>query len=80
MSPADLRAVVLRVLGEIAPEADLASLRGDADLREALDIDSYDFLRFATRLHDELGIAVPEDRMSGLATLEGSVALLGELQ
>ena len=35
----------------LAPEADLASIDPAADLREALAIDSMDFLNFVTAIH-----------------------------
>lgn len=44
----------------VAPEADLAALSPDADIREELDIDSMDFLNLVTALCERLGIAIPE--------------------
>ena len=72
----DVRERVLRVLGRIAPEADLAALDPRADLREQLDIDSMDFLNFAIGLHREFGIDVPEADYPRLRTLDGCVAWL----
>ena len=74
----DVRERVLRVLGRIAPEADLATLDQGADLREQLDIDSMDFLNFAIGLHQEFGIDVPEADHARLRTLHGCVAWLAE--
>ena len=37
-----------------------APIDPSADLREALDIDSMDFLNFITAMHRRLGIDVPE--------------------
>jgi acyl carrier protein len=68
-SRAELERVVQRVLGRIAPEADLSALDPALELREQLDIDSMDFLNFAIGLHRELGIDVPEADMPRLATL-----------
>lgn len=77
MSPdQDLRAVVLRTLGRIAPDADLATLAGTVDLRDALDLDSMDFLRFVVALHDELHVDVPEQDYARLRTLDACVAYL----
>src|SRR3972149_2063737 len=55
----ETRATVLRVLGAIAPEADLAALRDDVDLREQLDLDSMDVLNFVVGLHAAPGGGVP---------------------
>ena len=51
MTRDDIRATVLRVLGDIAPEADLAALRPDRELRDELDLDSMDILNAVIALH-----------------------------
>jgi len=56
MSDIGIRKVVQEELNNIAPEADLASLDPAADLREAIDIDSMDFLTFITAIHHRLGV------------------------
>jgi acyl carrier protein len=71
-----VRATVLRVLGDIAPEADLAGVRGDVPLREQLDLDSMDLLNLVVGLHAALGIDIPEADYARLATLDGCVAYL----
>lgn len=76
MTQAQIRDVVLRVLGNIAPEADLGAVDATADLREQLDIDSVDFTNFVIGLHTELGVDVPEVDYPKLASLDGSVAYL----
>ena len=63
-------------LGNIAPEMDLAKLDRTADLREALDIDSMDFLNFVIAIHRRLGVDIPELDYPKLATLEGAMAYL----
>ncbi len=72
----ELRAVVLRVLGDIAPEADLASLRPDVAFREQLDLDSMDILNFVVGLHGALGVEIPEADYPKLATLDACVEYL----
>ena len=73
MNDAELRTVVCSALGEIAPEADLASLPNDADLHEELELDSMDFLNFVTALHEQTGVDVPERDYPYLASLDGCV-------
>ncbi len=70
MTRDELRATVLRVLGEIAPEADLASLEPDVAFRDQLDLDSMDNLNFVIGLHAALGVEIPEADYPKLATLE----------
>jgi len=76
MTKDELRATVLRVLGDIAPEADLASLEPGVDLREQLDLDSMDILNFVVGLHTALGVDVPEADYPKFATLDGGVEYL----
>jgi acyl carrier protein len=76
MTREELRAAALAALGEIAPEADLATLPPDAELRETLDLDSMDFLGFVQRLAAATGVEVPEVDYAKLATLEACVAYL----
>jgi acyl carrier protein len=73
-----VRATVLSVLGEIAPEADLEGVRGDVPLREQLDLDSMDVLNFVVGLHAALGVDIPEADYGKLATLDACVAYLKE--
>lgn len=70
------RAALLQAIGEIAPDANLTALRGDAPLRETLDLDSMDFLRVVARIGELLGIDVPAAETDRLATLDGAVAWL----
>jgi acyl carrier protein len=71
-----LRATVLSVLGEIAPEADLAALHGDVGFRDQLDLDSMDVLNFVVGLHTALGVDIPEADYPKLATLDACVDYL----
>ncbi|KAB2872530.1 MAG: acyl carrier protein [Bauldia sp.] len=74
MTQPDIRATLVEELGNIAPEADFAALDAKADLREALDIDSMDFLNFMTAVHKRLAVNVPEADYPKLFTLDGAVA------
>jgi acyl carrier protein len=76
MTGPELRRLALDILGDIAPEADLGRLADDADLREALDLDSMDFLAFVTALHKRTGHPIPEADYPRLFTLGGAVAYL----
>lgn len=76
MSEIDVRKVVQEELNNIAPEVDMASVDPAADLREALDIDSMDFLNFVTAIHHRLNIDIPEIDYPKLITLDGAVAYI----
>jgi acyl carrier protein len=76
MSLPDIRRVVEEELNNIAPEADLATIDPAAPLREALDIDSMDFLNFVTAIHHRLGVDIPELDYPKLVTLNSTIAYL----
>jgi len=76
MTSDEIRASVLRALFQVAPEADPAALSDDVPLREQLDLDSMDLLRFAIALHREVGVDVPEVDYPKLSTLGGCVRYL----
>ena len=63
-----------QVLAGIAPEADLSALGDDEDLREALDLDSMDFLNFMIGLGQHSGVKIREEDAAKLRTLAGLVA------
>jgi len=77
MTEAEARAVIYDILSGIAPEADPASLGGNEDLREALDLDSMDFMNFVVGLHERTGIDIPEPDYQQLRTLKSAIAYLG---
>jgi acyl carrier protein len=76
MSDIDIRKIVQEELSNIAPEIDLAGVEPTADLREAIDIDSMDFLNFITAVHRRTGVDIPEVDYPKLVTLEGMFAYL----
>jgi acyl carrier protein len=76
MSGIDIRKVVQEELNNIAPEVDMATVDPAADVREAIDIDSMDFLNFITAIHHRLGIDIPEIDYPKLVTLDGAVEYL----
>ncbi|HEX5037834.1 MAG TPA: acyl carrier protein [bacterium] len=74
----EIRAKVLSYLSDIAPEIDAKALRPDLSLREQTEIDSVDFLRFVSRLYEDLGVNVPEADYAGLDTIDRIVDYLAE--
>lgn len=77
MTREEIRQAVLEGLGNIAPETNPAGIGDDADVREALDIDSMDFLNFVIGLHKALKIDIPEVDYPKLLSIGGAVAYLG---
>ena len=76
MNQADIRRALIDALSSVAPEGDYDRLKPDRPLRDQLDIDSYDFLNVVVRLHEQLGVDIPEADYQKLATLDSAVAYL----
>ena len=76
MNNIDIYKVLQEELNNIAPEIDMSGIDRGADLREAMDIDSMDFLNFISALHRRLGIDIPEIDYTKLATLDRAIAYL----
>ena len=76
MSEIEIGKIVQEELNNIAPEVDLTTTDPTADLREAIDIDSMDFLNLVTALHRQTGIEIPEIDYPKLVTLSGIIAYL----
>jgi len=72
----DIRKALLDALASVAPEAEFDALRPERPLRDQLDIDSFDFLNVILRLHEKLGLDIPEADYSKLATLAGALDYL----
>jgi acyl carrier protein len=71
-----IKEIALRLLGEIAPEADLKHLNPNKRFRDQFQFDSVDFLNFAVGLQEELKVRIPEDDFPQLATLDSCVKYL----
>lgn len=67
----DLRKKLFELIHRVAPEANAAKLGLDEDLREALDIDSFDFLKVVIGVHEVFGIDIPETDYRQVSTLRG---------
>jgi len=73
MTRAEVQEKVMQALVSVAPEVGAASLQPAVALRDQVDLDSMDFLRFVMELHRQLGVEVPESDYQKLATLTGIV-------
>ncbi len=74
----DIDSVLRDLIGAVAPEADLSTLDPGADVREALDIDSFAFLSIVAGLHERFGIEVPESDYGRIRSLDGCRRHLAE--
>ncbi len=76
MTPADIKDVILDILGDIAPDEDLSHLKADVPLREQLELDSMDFLDIVMELRKRYRVQIPEDDYLELASLDSTVRYL----
>ena len=76
MTQNELKEMIAKGLRQIAPETDPAMLLPDENIREALDIDSYDFLQFLIGISEETGVEIPEADYQKVMTLAGLVSYL----
>jgi acyl carrier protein len=76
MNATDIRSLATNVLAGIAPEADLSAVGEQEDLREALDLDSMDFLNFIIGLSQGSGVPIPEADYPRMFTMKGLVNYL----
>jgi len=76
MNETEIRRVIIAELGNIAPETDAGTIDPKADIREALDIDSMDFLNFITALHEKLKVDIPETDYPKLLTIANATDYL----
>lgn len=76
MTPEQAEAAIREALGQVAPGTDTDSLTADADLRDTLELDSLDFLRFVEILSERLGGRIDEDDYPQLATMASAVKFL----
>jgi len=73
-----IREAIFKGLKKIAPEANPAEVAPDENLREALDIDSFDFLNLLIGLHEALGVEIPEADYGKLTTLNSLMSYLSQ--
>jgi acyl carrier protein len=76
MTAAEIRAEVLDILSDIAPDEDLSGIVDDKPLREQLELDSMDFLDIVMELRKRHRIQVPEEDYKELASLGSTVRYL----
>ena len=76
MTRPEIKAAIFEGLSELAPEANLESLDPSANIRQSLDIDSFDFLNLLIGLNKKLGVEIPESDYGKLGTLNDMLAYL----
>ena len=78
MTKTEIRETIIAGLSQIAPEADFEELSPTENIREELDIDSFDFLNFLIGLDDKLGVEIPESDYEKLISMTDLINYLSE--
>lgn len=73
MDEAQIKETLLAILEGVAPEADFDEIGPDEDVRDALDIDSFDFLNVLIALNEETGVEIPEADYGQLVSINDIV-------
>jgi len=76
MTPAEIRAEIIDILGDIAPDEDLSGLKDDVPFRDQLELDSMDFLDIVMELRKRHRVQVPEEDYGQLASMASTVKYL----
>jgi acyl carrier protein len=69
----EIRSTLLTCLSDIAPEVADEELEDDVDIRDELDLDSMDILRWVQGIHKALGIEIPEQDYGKIASLGDAI-------
>ena len=78
MNRAEIKKTIESGLAKIAPETDFVELPPSENIREELDIDSFDFLHFLIGLNEELGVDIPESDYEKLVSMNDLINYLEE--
>ncbi len=73
MTREEIRSTLLSCLSAVAPEIGEEEIEDDTDLRDELDLDSMDILRWVQGIHKALGVEIPEEDYGQIATLGEAV-------
>jgi acyl carrier protein len=66
----ELRNQLIALLKSVAPEVEEDELRTDRALRNQIDLDSMDWLKFLVAIHESLKVDIPEADYRKLVTLD----------
>lgn len=76
MNDDELRAIVVATLIKIAPELEADELRDNKPLRNQVDLDSMDWLKFLIGLNEKLKVEIAEADYITLVTMEDLLSYL----
>ena len=76
MNPEILRQTIVVLLQQIAPDTTPATLKLEENIRETLNIDSFDFLQFIIALNEKTGVEIPEEDYGKINTIQNAITYI----
>ena len=78
MTDEELKQTIFQLLKQIAPDTTPELLKPDDKIREKLEMDSFDALRFIVALDEKLGVETPEQDYGRTSTLADLLSYIKE--
>ena len=76
MNEEEIKEIVFQLLKKIAPDTEPSALQPGENIRETLNIDSFDSLQFIVALNERTGIEIPEEDYGKITTLQALTAYI----
>lgn len=76
MNEDEIKQTVFQLLKRIAPDTEPSELKPDQNIRETLNIDSFDSLQFIVALNEKLAIEIPEKDYGKIPTLQKLISYI----
>jgi acyl carrier protein len=76
MNEEEIKEIIFQLLKKIAPDTEPSALQPGENIRETLNIDSFDSLQFIVALNKKTGIEIPEEDYGKIATLQALTAYI----
>lgn len=76
MNEEEIKEIVFQLLKKIAPDTEPSTLKPNENIRETLNIDSFDSLQFIVALNEKTGIEIPEEDYGKITTLQALKAYI----
>jgi acyl carrier protein len=76
MNEEEIKEIIFQLLKKIAPDTEPSALQPGENIRETLNIDSFDSLQFIVALNKKTGIEIPEEDYGKIASLQALLAYI----
>ena len=73
MTSENIHQIIVDLLQQIAPDTAPSELKLDENIRETLNIDSFDFLQFVIALNEKTGVEIPEEDYGKINTIQNAI-------